>query len=70
MTMFITCFQSFVYPTHIYNFYAASKGTDNDSEVISVGKPEEKKKILYTNAVEIILSSTKFIFEKVSISCW
>lgn len=44
MTMFITCFQSFVYPTHIYNFYAASKGTDNDSEVISVGKPEEKKK--------------------------
>lgn len=51
----------------IYNFYAASKDTDNDSKVSSVKKP--KKKILYTNPEEIILSWIKFIFEKVSISC-
>lgn len=67
MTMFIICFESFVL-TPKYNFYAASKGTDNDSEIISVGKPEEKK-ILYTNPQEIILSLTKFVFKKVSISC-
>lgn len=29
----------------IYNFYAASKDTDNDSKVSSVKKPKEKNSV-------------------------
>lgn len=54
----------------IYNFYAASKGTDNDWSNFSREALAQGKKFLFTNPEEIIHSSAKFVFEKVSIFCW